>query len=123
GRVPVTPARRTAALVASTVAVVAPALTGHTRSATAEALVVGADMLHLLAGSIWLGGLVGLALTVRHLADRGEVAAEGVARFSGIAAGVLVALVAAGSVLVWRIVGSWDVLISTSYGRLLLTKV
>ena len=112
-----------AALVAGTVAVVAPAFTGHTRAATPEALVVGADMLHLLAGSIWLGGLVGLALTLRDLADRGDVGAVVLARFSGLAAGVVVALVVAGSVLAWRIVGSWDALVSTGYGRLLLVKV
>ncbi|KQY47619.1 FixH family protein [Cellulomonas sp. Root137] len=115
--------RRLAALVATAVAVVAPALTGHTRAASPEALVVGADMLHLLAGSIWLGGLVGLALTLRDLAERGEVAAQVLARFSAVAAGVLVALVAAGSVLAWRIIGSWDALVSTGYGRLLLAKV
>ena len=38
---------------------------------------VGADMLHLLAGSIWLGGLVGLALTLRELAERGDAAVAG----------------------------------------------
>ena len=115
--------RRLAALAAGAVAVVAPALTGHTRAATPEAWVVGADMLHLLAGSIWLGGLVGLALTLRELADRGDAAVVVLARFSGLAAGVVVALVAAGSVLAWRIVGSWDALVSTGYGRLLLVKV
>jgi copper transport protein len=114
---------RLAALAAAGVAVVAPALTGHTRAATPEALVVGADMLHLLTGSIWLGGLVALALTLRDLAERGGVAAQVVARFSALAAGVLVALVAAGSLLAWRIVGSWDALVSTGYGRLLLAKI
>lgn len=115
--------RRFAALAAGTVAVVAPAFVGHTRAATPEVLVVGADMLHLLAGSIWLGGLVGLALTLRDLAERGDAAAVVLARFSGLAAGVLVALVAAGTLLAWRIVGSWDALVSTGYGRLLLVKV
>lgn len=115
--------RRTAALVAATVALVAPALNGHTRSATPEGLVVGADMLHLLAGSVWLGGLAGLALTLRDLAERGDAAARVVARFSALAAGVLVALVTAGSFLAWRIVGTWDALVSTGYGRLLLAKI
>lgn len=116
-------ARRAGALAACTLAVVAPALTGHTRAASPEVLAIIADMLHLLAGSIWLGGLVGLALTLRELADQGDLAAEVLARFSGAAAGVLVALVAAGSFLGWRIVGSWDALVSTGYGRLLLVKI
>ncbi|GEM00335.1 copper resistance CopC/CopD family protein [Cellulomonas terrae] len=123
GRGTSTGPRRFASLTAGAVAVVAPAFLGHTRAATPEVLVVGADMLHLLAGSIWLGGLVGLALTLRDLADRPDAAAVVLARFSGIAAGVLGALVAAGTVLAWRIVGSWDALVSTGYGRLLLVKV
>ena len=44
-------------------------------------------------------------------------------RFSTLAAGVLAALVATGSFMAWRIVGSWDGLVSTDYGRLLLVKI
>ena len=104
--------RRLAALVAGAVAVVAPALTGHTRAATPEALVVGADMLHLLAGSIWLGGLVGLALVLRDLADRGDVGGRGarpVLRPRAPASSS--PWWSTGSVLAWRIVGSWDALV------------
>jgi copper transport protein len=115
--------RRTAAAVAGAVAVVAPALTGHTRAASPEVLVVGADMLHLLAGAVWFGGLIGLALTLPGLADKGELGGEVLARFSGLGAGVLVALVATGSLLAWRIVGSWGALVDTGYGQLLLVKV
>lgn len=115
--------RRTAAAVAGVVAVVAPALTGHTRAASPEVLVVGADMLHLLAGAVWFGGLIGLALTLPGLADKGELGGEVLARFSGLGAGVLVALVATGSLLAWRIVGSWGALVDTGYGQLLLVKV
>ena len=114
--------RRVAALVAGAIAVCAPALTGHTRAAVPELLVVGADMLHLVAGSIWFGGLLGLAVVLPGLLARGVVAAEVLARFSGIAAGVLTALVVTGSVLAWRIVGSWSALVETTYGQLLLLK-
>jgi copper transport protein len=54
---------------------------------------------NVLGGSVWLGGLVGLALTLPALSGRGEVAAQTLARFSTTAAGVLVALVATGSPL------------------------
>lgn len=116
-------ARRAAAVVAATVAVVAPALTGHTRAATPEVLVVGADMVHLLAAAIWLGGLVGLALTLPELAGEGEAGAQVLARFSGIGAGVLVALLLTGLLQAWRIVGSWSSLVDSDYGRLLMVKV
>lgn len=118
-----TRSRGIAAVVAGVVAVVAPALTGHTRAAGPEVLVVGADMLHLLAGAVWFGGLVGLALTLPGLADKGEVGGEVLARFSGLGAGVLAALVATGSLLAWRIVGSWGALVDTGYGQVLLVKV
>jgi copper transport protein len=116
-------ARAAVALVAAAAAVGAPALTGHTRAASPEALAVAADVVHLLAGSVWLGGLVALALVLPELAGRGEEGAEVLARFSGAAAGVLAALVATGTVLAWRILGSWSGLVETSYGQLLLAKI
>jgi copper transport protein len=51
------------------------------------------------------------------------VAAQTLARFSTAAAGVLVALVATGSLLAWRIQASWDNLFDSTYGRLLLVKI
>jgi copper transport protein len=123
GTQPPGPRRRAAALVAAGVGLLAPALTGHTRAATPEALVVAADALHLMVGSVWLGGLVGLALTLPALQAQAGAAAEVLSRFSTAAAGVLVALVATGSVLAWRILGSWSALLETTYGRLLLVKI
>ena len=115
--------RRLVALGACAVAVCAPALTGHTRAATPEVLAVGADMLHLVAGGIWLGGLVALVLVLPDLGGRRTLAAEVLARFSVVAAGVLVALVVTGTFLAWRVAGSWEVLVETGYGRLLLVKI
>ncbi|WP_344303324.1 copper resistance CopC/CopD family protein [Nocardioides bigeumensis] len=111
---------RTGAL-AGLVAVSAPALTGHTRAAEPVALSVLADALHLVAGAIWLGGLVGLALTLPGLAA--EPGARLIGRFSTLAAGALATLVAAGSFMAWRIVESWAGLVDTGYGQLLLVKV
>ena len=115
--------RRLLATAAALVAVCAPALTGHTRAATPELLAVGAAMVHLVAGSVWFGGLVALALVLPGLLGRGALAAQVLARFSGIAAGVLVALVLTGSLLAWRIVGSWSTLFEATYGRVLLLKI
>jgi copper transport protein len=115
--------RAMAALAAGAIATCAPALTGHTRAASPEVLVVGVGMLHLEAGSIWLGGLVALALVLPDLAGRGSTGADVLARFSAVGAGVLAALAVTGSTLAWRIVGSWSALFDTGYGQLLLMKV
>ncbi|MDQ4114063.1 MAG: copper resistance protein CopC [Actinomycetota bacterium] len=117
--------RRTRGFALSGVAlvVIAPALTGHTRAFSPEPLVVGTDILHVLAGSIWLGGLVGIALTLPALAGRQDDAARTLARFSMAAAGVLVALTGTGLVLAWRILASWENLFGSTYGRILLVKL
>jgi copper transport protein len=98
-------------------------LSGHTRAETEAELVVGVDWLHLVAGSVWLGGLVGLGLTLPGLAGRREAAAALVSRFSTAAAAVLAVLVLSGAFLAWRIVGSWDALFTDGYGQLLLVKI
>ena len=117
------PGRPRAALVlaGALLAVTAPAFTGHTRAATPEALVIGVDVLHLAAGTLWLGGLVAIVLVLGDLA-RGDAGAV-LGRFSAWAAGLLAVLVLAGSFLAWRVAGSWDALVGSGYGTLLLVKV
>ncbi|WP_369374005.1 copper resistance protein CopC [Promicromonospora sp. Populi] len=135
----VAPNRTRVALVLTgcVLAVAAPAFTGHTRAATPEALVVGVDVLHLAAGALWLGGLVAIALVLRGLARgdvaggdlvrgdaaRGDSGAVVLGRFSTWAAGLLAVLVVAGTFLAWRIAGSWDALLDSGYGALLLVKI
>jgi len=120
---PTDPATRRLLVVGAVVAAVAPALVGHTRSYEPTALLLAADALHLLAGAAWLGGLVGLVLTVRALAGREELAAVTLARFSALAGGLLLAVAAAGAALGWRILGSWSGFVDTRYGVLLLVKI
>jgi copper transport protein len=101
----------------------APAIVGHTRAYGPQVAVVAADALHVAAGAMWFGGLVGLVLTLRPLAGRDGLAAETLARFSVLAGGLLLAVASAGSFLGWRILGSWSALVETTYGRLVLAKV
>lgn len=104
-------------------AIWSPALVGHTRAYEPTALLVVTDALHLTAGAVWLGGLVGLALTLRALSGRPRDAALLIARFSTVAGGLLAAVALTGTLLGWRIVGSWSRLVEETYGRLLLVKV
>ncbi|WP_264030814.1 FixH family protein [Cellulosimicrobium sp. SH8] len=99
-------------------------LVGHTRTFGPPWLVVTADALHVVAGAVWLGGVVGLALV---LAPSARVdarrSAVTVARFSALGAWVVLALAVTGTVLGWRILGTLDALVSTTYGQTLLVKV
>jgi len=117
------PAPRRLLLVGAAVAAVSPALVGHTRSFEPSALLLGADAVHLLAGSVWLGGLVGLVLAMPALAGRERLAAETLGRFSLLAGGLLLAVAGAGAVLAWRVLGSWAGFVETRYGVLLLVKI
>jgi copper transport protein len=104
-------------------ALAGPSLVGHTRAFAPSPLLVAADVLHLVAGAVWLGGLVGLVLSLRALAGREVLAAQALARFSTIASGVLLGVAVTGTFLGWRILGSWGGLVGTAYGWLLLGKV
>ncbi len=115
--------RRVLVSAGAALAVWSPALVGHTRAYEPVPLLIVTDALHLSAGAVWLGGLVGLAITLPAIRGRRRDTATVVSRFSSVAAGVLVLLVASGTVVGWRILGSWDALFGTTYGRLLLVKV
>jgi copper transport protein len=115
--------QRAIAAVAAAAALCGPPLVGHTRAFEPVPLLLVTDVLHLSAGAIWLGGLVGLAITLPALRGRRRDAVTVVARFSGVAAGVLALLAASGTLMGWRILGSWDALFGTTYGVLLLVKV
>ena len=111
------------AAAAGLVAICSPALVGHSRAVVPAWLVTATDVIHLVAGALWLGGLVGLALTLPLITRRGTVAAEIVTRFSTLAAASLAALAVSGVLMGWRILGSWDNLLNSTYGTLLMTKI
>lgn len=87
-----------------------------------------ADTLHLLIGSIWPMGLIPLGCFLCHInrrnqtlpADR-EIGA--LQRFSRISLIAVLILVVTGFINGWLMVGSWEALVTTTYGRLLLGKV
>ncbi|MFD4556015.1 copper resistance CopC/CopD family protein [Streptomyces sp. NPDC058469] len=77
-------------------------------------------VLHLLAMSVWLGGLTAL-LTVLYRSPRLDAAP--VARFSRLAFASVTVLVVTGVYQSWRGLGSWNALTGTSYGCILLVKL
>lgn len=97
---------------------------GHTRSYGPSWLVIVADLVHVTAGAIWFGGLLGLAIVLAagstlRVGDR----AAAVVRFSTAAGVTLVALALAGLVLFWRVAASLSALWESDYGRAVLVKV
>jgi copper transport protein len=83
---------------------------------------VPADIIHLDAMAVWIGGLAVLAgFALRGPADDGVATA--VPRFSSISLTCVAAIVVSGAYQTWREVGAWQALADTSYGRLILAKV
>ena len=81
-----------------------------------------ADLIHLVAVTVWLGGLV-LLTTMVLPRRRSEELASVVPRFSAVAFAAVATMVMAGEVMLTRIVPSLGDLPTTPYGRLLLVTL
>ncbi|SFL64990.1 copper resistance CopC/CopD family protein [Streptomyces pini] len=92
----------------------------HASTGPQTAVAVPADIVHLLAVAVWLGGLAALLAVLRW---GPAVGGDAVRRFSRTALGSVAVLAATGLYQSWRQVGGWEALTSTSYGRLLLAKI
>lgn len=99
------------------------ALVGHSRSFGPSALVIASDVLHVLTGAVWLGGIVGLAVSLKYLGRMPDLALQTVGRFSTVAAGLLLTVGITGTLLTWRILGSFGAFVDTTFGRTLLVKL
>ena len=82
---------------------------------------IAAQWAHFAAAGFWLGGLAALLIGVRGSPSAEKASA--VARFSRIAAAGLVVVTATGVARSLEAVSSWDDLISTDYGRVVLVKI
>ncbi|RKN32432.1 copper resistance CopC/CopD family protein [Micromonospora musae] len=103
-------------------------LTDHAQTGVQTWLAVPATSLHLLAMSLWLGGLITLAACVLIPAGRRETnqaitLAPALPRFSGLAQVCFAVIAVTGVYLSWRQVGTWAALGATDFGRLLLGKL
>ena len=112
-------ARLTAAGLTSAGLLIVTSAIGHAWTADDRAVAVVADVLHLAAVCVWIGGLVALAVVLRQLDDAEPV----VRRFSTLALVTAVVVAATGTISGFEQVGSFDALTSTGYGQLLLLKV
>ncbi|MDQ3678729.1 MAG: copper resistance protein CopC/CopD, partial [Actinomycetota bacterium] len=118
------PAAALAALALLSVAV-----SGHASSASPRIPAILNDWVHLLAGSIWLGGIGLIVLVWRQTLRRGArplrvaVTREVLPRFGRIALPAFAAVSASGVVSLLVQLGELNNLWQTAYGRVLLVKI
>ncbi|MFJ6350176.1 copper resistance CopC/CopD family protein [Streptomyces sp. NPDC092046] len=96
------------------------ALAEHASTGLQPGIAMPVDILHLLAVAGWLGGLTTLLVALYRAPSVGRAAVE---RYSKLAFGSVVVLVATGIYQSWRQVGTWSALTDTRYGQLLLVKI
>lgn len=108
---------------------ISPSLAGHASTQSPTGLLVPTDVLHVIAMSTWIGGLVTLVLVLpaatRALVspDRTRLLAAVLVRFSPLALAAVITLVATGLVQSYVHVRSVDNLIHTGFGRAVLIKM
>lgn len=108
-----------ATALAGAVAFVATSASGHAWIAERRWLAVIADVAHLGAVAVWVGGLVAVAAVFGSVEDRPRL----LRRFSAAALAAAGVVAASGTVSGYEQVGSLAALTGTAYGRLLLAKV
>jgi len=97
------------------------AMAEHASTGLQPGVAMPVDVVHLLAVAGWLGGLCAL-LVALYRSDT-PIEAAAVRRFSRVAFGSVLALVATGIYQSWRQLGSWSAFTDTAYGQLLLVKI
>jgi copper transport protein len=113
------------AFAAAAAVLVVPGLAGHAAQLAPRGLSLALDWLHLTAGSIWLGGLLGLLVLWRALpADKRSAGlAVCVPRFSNVALGSVLVLVGSGIWVTVDRMPTLGALWQTSYGQTVLVKI
>lgn len=97
-----------------------PGFAGHSSAAHEHALAISVLLVHLVAVTVWIGGLAGVCLVAR----RQDVPLpETAGRFSALALWCAVAVGASGVLNAWLRLGSVGQVIGSSYGLLVLGKL
>jgi copper transport protein len=112
------------ALAAAAAVLVLPGAVAHAGQTSPRGVAVLLDWLHLVSGSLWIGGLIGLLVLWRSLAVAQRVAglAVCVPRFSNVAFVSVLLLLATGVGAAVLHLPVLDALWLTSYGKVILIK-
>ena len=97
---------------------------GHTVSKGFRPLHALVNSVHVVAGAVWVGGVVTMAVVVwsRYRAQRPMQVVELVVRFSKIATIALASVVIAGGIMAFLVLDSFGELTGTPWGKILLLK-
>ncbi|MHA6619194.1 copper resistance D family protein [Pseudonocardia sp. DLS-67] len=107
-------------LVAALLGLVTPAVTGHSGTHPDHQLAIMSIGIHVVAAALWVGGLaVVLALVARHRALLEAV----LPRFSRLAGWCIGAVTLTGLFTAVIRLGTWDAVVTTRYGALVLAKI
>lgn len=115
--------------VAATYLALAPALAGHASLESPVWVFFPADILHVLAASVWVGGIACLLLALpaatRQLegVDRSRLLLATLARFSPLALAAVLAIALTGVVQAYIDVRTLHGLLHSTYGALIIAKV
>ncbi|MFF7161554.1 copper resistance CopC/CopD family protein [Streptomyces sp. NPDC008086] len=99
------------------------AMSEHASTGLQAGIAMPVDVVHLLAVAGWLGGLAALLVALYWAPADTPVDGAAVGRFSRLAFGSVLALIATGVYQSWRQLGSWSAFTGTRYGQLLLVKI
>ena len=113
------------ALAAGGAVLLVPGTAGHAGQTAPRGLSLAFDWLHLVAGSVWVGGLIGLVVLAATLPAARRVAALVVCvpRFSNVALVSVLVLIGAGIGSAVQHLPTLASLWQTSYGKALLVKI
>lgn len=109
-------------LVGAAVGVVSFWFDGHTVSRGPRAVHAIVNLAHVSAGSIWVGGIVGLVVVGLMRRATTESTAPAIVRFSAIASVALIIVTLAGALMTLFVIDGFGDLTGTDWGRLLLVK-
>lgn len=94
-------------------------LSGHAWTTTPQWAAVLVDLVHLAAVGVWAGGLFALGCTLREADDQAAMAR----RFSKMAVVTVVVVAISGSLSAFWQLRSFDALVDTGFGQLLIAKI
>ncbi|HEX9417389.1 MAG TPA: CopD family protein [Gaiellaceae bacterium] len=111
----------TGSLLAAGAALLTVSVSGHAGQTSPRGLSIPVDWLHFAAGSIWIGGLIGLLVVAATLGVPGLV--RSVPRFSNVAFVSVMALIGSGIGNSLFHLPTLSSLWQTSYGKMVLIKI
>jgi copper transport protein len=115
----------TGAVLAAAATLALPGISGHAAQTSPRGISVALDWVHLISGSLWLGGLAGLIVLWATLPPGRRVSALAIVvpRFSNVAFGSVAVLLGSG---IWATINhlpTLDALWLTGYGVVILVKI